>query len=143
MTLPLPTLMEWRVRLQVWVRLKATGPPWLIISMSYAIQSHCFYFFGPWTFSSKTIMDVMNVFFNPSDRTYYEEMIQTGILQLLSSIPLIEDKGFRFLLQLVFPIMKYLLRYVVSLVWSSDWSPENVLNKLDDWMQDSIKRIPL
>nr|XP_023873731.1 V-type proton ATPase subunit B 2-like [Quercus suber] len=24
-------------------------------------------------------MDVMNVFFNPSDRTYYEEMIQTGI----------------------------------------------------------------
>ena len=24
-------------------------------------------------------MDVMNVFFNPSDRTYYEEMIQTRI----------------------------------------------------------------
>ena len=77
-------------------------------------------------------MDVMNVFFNPSDRTYYEEMIQTGISTIVVINSIDEDKRFHFSLRLVFPIMKYLLRYVVSLVWSSDWSPENVLNKLDD-----------
>ena len=72
-------------------------------------------------------MDVMNVFFNPSYRTYYEEMIQTGIstIVVINSIDK-RTKDFRFSLRLVFPIMKYLLRYVASLVWSSDWSPENL-----------------
>ena len=68
-------------------------------------------------------MDVMNVFFNPSDRTYYEEMIQTGIstIVVINSI----DRGQKIPL---FPIMKYLLRYVARLVRSSDWSPENLFD---------------
>ena len=57
----------------------------------------------------------MNVFFKPSERTYHEEMIQ-----LTSLIPLLEDARFHFSLLLVFPIMKYLLRYVARLVWSND-----------------------
>ena len=62
-------------------------------------------------------MEAMSVFFSPSERTYHEEMIQTGIstIDVINSIA----RG-PFSLLLVFPVMIYLLRYVTRLVWSSN-----------------------
>ena len=128
--------------------------------MNYTIQSHHFYFFGPWTFSSKTIMDVMNVFFNPSDRTYYEEMIRTRISTIVvinsidkeQKIPLFSAAGLHHNeISAQICSQPGLVERLES--WKYFWgisaiqicvSQDNwVLNKLDDWMQDSNKRIPL
>ena len=41
----------------------------------WGVQSHSFYFFGPRTISLKTKIDIVNVFFNASEKIYLEETI--------------------------------------------------------------------